>query len=154
MSEIIINRFLEMTVTIIVLSSVSVLLNTYVLPLNGIGTLLLLLVASLVFYIDNIRRCRWSYVKAGKYSMYLKINIATYILLVAVCAICSLVVPGVPYTWMLVITKLPKFILGFSSNLLSALMFHAVGILTVILAPAGVRIMVDNDPMPPKMENE
>ena len=60
---------------------------------------------------------------------------------------------NIVYTWGFVITKLPKFLVGlYNSNVISAIVFHIIGLALVAIAPLGVKIIPPEEvKMPPML---
>lgn len=163
-AAIIIDRAITIIASNLVLSVIVAVIDYFVAEMTGYGTLAMVGLAMLVFFAFNVLHLRWSYIDAaGDYKVYLGINLFAYLTFAVINIICALVIPGGVYTWGFVMTKFFKLLAAvcisglpeiiYKSNVLSAILFHIIGVLCVVIAPIGVKIVLLEEPkMPPMLE--
>lgn len=101
--------------------------------------LLFLSLGAALFLYVNVRMMRDCYydIRGGMY--YFVGNYAAYLIFMAVSLLLYFFGGSGIFTWLFAITKFVRYTGGGVSNLVSTLIFHAVMLLSVLLAPLGMK---------------
>lgn len=103
-----------------------------------------LLIGLFLFAFINLRMLRQCYFDLHNNKNYYFSNILSYVIFAlvsfGVCKLCS----GIIFTWLFAVTKFLKYTNAGISTITSMLFFHIIGILSVLLAPIGMKWVVED----------
>ena len=140
-----IRRVLELLITEIVLSLIITILNVV-----GILTIryklffaILLCIAAFVFI--NVFTMRSCFYDLRDRKLHYNLNFGAYFVFFAVNMLSYVILPNEVYTCLFSVTKVLRYALPQATNVTSALAFHAVGVLTVLMAPLGMGWVFDEE---------
>lgn len=137
--KVIAQRFVELMIISTVLSVIAVILNITGAVKVEIALFFVLLLFSLLFMCLNIKQMRLCYFDLMDRTVHYVSNIVAYLLFAAVGYAVYFLGSSEVYSWMFAITKFAKYSsLGLDTPI-SALIFHAVGIISILVAPIGMR---------------
>ncbi len=137
--RVIARRFVELMLLNIVFSIIAVILNAVGIISVEIALFWTLLVFSVIFMYLNIRLMRLCYYDLMDRLIHYTSNIAAYLLFAAVGYAVYFWGSNEWYAWLFAITKCANYSALALETPYSALIFHAVGILSVLVAPIGMR---------------
>lgn len=137
-AKIIIRRFIELLLTCAVISSVMTILNISEVVEGKTHLFLGLLLGTAVFIFVNVMMLRRCYFDLQSKHQYYTANIIAYILFMAVGFVVYFLCSNECYAWFFAITKFARYTNAELSTQRSALLFHGIGLLTVIFAPLGM----------------
>lgn len=143
-SAIVILRFFELLITTVLLSVAVTALNIAGIIFSRTTLFLGTFLGTALFVFINIRRLRLCYFDVHSNFIYYSVNYAAYFIFAAVSFAIYKFCSNEVYTWMFAITKFAKYIMEFS-NVESALIFHGVGLLMILLAPLGMGWIFDEE---------
>ncbi|MBQ7976380.1 MAG: hypothetical protein IJ300_11900 [Clostridia bacterium] len=143
---VILRRLKELMLSCFILSLVASVLNLMNIIDTVHGLMILLGLFSLFFWLVNIRQMRDCYADLKGDKVHFRLNIIAYLLFIGVNGIFYLVIAitneelaRYVYTFIFALTKVFKYVPPYiNSNFLSAVVFHAVGIAAVFIAPTGI----------------
>lgn len=131
-------RFFELLLTSIILSVTVTWLNTAGILSTKQDLFSGTFIGTAIFVFINIRMLRHCYFDLRSNPRYYLLNLAAYLLFTALGFVIYNFCPDEIYTWIFAITKFVKYINNLPT-FYSALTFHCIGILTIFLAPLGMR---------------
>jgi len=142
---VVLRRLRELMLSCFVLSLVATVLNVMNVIETAYGLMILLTLFSLFFWLVNVRQMRDCYYDIKGDRSYFKLNLIAYLLFICVNALFFLFVHFTGgemsryiYTVIFAITKVFKYLPPYiNSNFLSAVVFHAIGIVMVFVSPTG-----------------
>lgn len=137
--KVIAQRFVELMFTSVVLSVIAVILNITGAIKIETALFLVLLLFSLLFMCLNIKLMRLCYFDLMDRTVHYVSNLAAYLLFAAVGYAVYFFCSSEVYSWMFEITKFAKYSSLGADTPVSALLFHVVGIVSVLVAPIGMR---------------
>ena len=136
--RVIIRRFFELLVTSAAISAAVTMLNISEI-LNTKNRLFFGLFAGVIIFVFlNVRMMRHCYFDLKNKRLYYFSNLAAYLLFAAAGFVSSLFLPNVLYTCIFVVTKFVKYLFSDIPAYYSVLIFHAIGLSAVFLAPLGM----------------
>ena len=144
-TKIIIRRFIELLLTCAVISSVMTILNLSEAVEGKTCLFMGLLLGTAVFIFVNVIMLRRCYFDLQSKYRYYTANIIAYILFVAVSFAVYFLCSNECYAWIFAITKFARYTNAELSTQHSALLFHGIGLLTVIFAPLGMSWVFMNE---------